>query len=150
METAYAATQIKHYLWNQPLISRFNDEGKKTKSKGNHVWSVEARYIDVGHYEYRPPPPKIVPIPTTAAPGVPFSWTPKVLDSQCQGPPYVTKPASLLLDLSKASRADMYVLVLARSQVWTPSSRRRLYLLGFHGKTILSRERHPWTLCLCP
>lgn len=23
--------QVKQYLWNQPLISRFNDEGKKSK-----------------------------------------------------------------------------------------------------------------------
>lgn len=33
----------QHYLWNQPYISRFNDDGKKAKSKGNHIWNVEAK-----------------------------------------------------------------------------------------------------------
>lgn len=86
-EADTAPKLIKHFLWNQPLISRFNDEGKKTKSRGNHVWSIEARYLAPGHYEFRPPAPKIVPLPATAAPNVPWSWTPKVLDSSCQGPP---------------------------------------------------------------
>jgi hypothetical protein len=86
-EADTAPKLIKHFLWNQPLISRFNDEGKKTKSIGNHVWSIEARYLAPGHYEFRPPPPKIVPLPATAAPNVPWSWAPKVLDSSCQGPP---------------------------------------------------------------
>jgi hypothetical protein len=26
------------YLWQQNLICRFNEEGKKSKSKGNHIW----------------------------------------------------------------------------------------------------------------
>lgn len=86
-EADTAPKLIKHFLWNQPLISRFNDEGKKTKSRGNHVWSIEARFLAPGHYEFRPPPPKIVPLPATAAPNVPWSWSPKVLDSSCQGPP---------------------------------------------------------------
>lgn len=86
-EADTAPKLIKHFLWNQPLISRFNDEGKKTKSRGNHVWSIEARYLSPGRYEFRPPPPKIVPLPATAAPNVPWTWTPKVLDSSCQGPP---------------------------------------------------------------
>lgn len=86
-ESDTAPKLIKHFLWNQPLISRFNDEGKKTKSRGNHVWSIEARYLAPGHYEFRPPAPKIVPLPATAAPKVAWSWTPKVLDSSCQGPP---------------------------------------------------------------
>ena len=34
---------VRSYLWNQPVISRFNEEGKKSKSKGNHVWSVYAK-----------------------------------------------------------------------------------------------------------
>lgn len=86
-EAETAPKLIKQFLWNQPLISRFNDEGKKTKSRGNHVWSIEARIIAPGHYEFRPPPPKIVPLPATAAPKIYWHWCPKVLDSSCQGPP---------------------------------------------------------------
>lgn len=82
--------KVKHYLWNQPLILRFNDEGKKTKSKGNHVWSIEARLLEPGKYEFRPPPPRVVPVPGTAQPASLFSWQPKVLDSTASGSPYVS------------------------------------------------------------
>ncbi|KAL8286728.1 hypothetical protein RQP46_004256 [Phenoliferia psychrophenolica] len=29
--------QIREFVWNHPLISRYNYDGKKSKSKGNHV-----------------------------------------------------------------------------------------------------------------
>ncbi|KAK3819628.1 MAG: hypothetical protein J3Q66DRAFT_335081 [Benniella sp.] len=35
--------KVKVYLWKHKHISRFNEDGKKQKSKGNHVWSIEAR-----------------------------------------------------------------------------------------------------------
>ncbi|KAF9934980.1 hypothetical protein FBU30_009402 [Linnemannia zychae] len=37
--------KIKLYLWKHRYISRFNEDGKKQKSKGNHVWNIEARKI---------------------------------------------------------------------------------------------------------
>ncbi|KAG0023365.1 hypothetical protein BGZ82_010758 [Podila clonocystis] len=37
--------KIKVYLWKHRYISRFNEDGKKQKSKGNHVWNIEARKI---------------------------------------------------------------------------------------------------------
>ncbi|KAF9202465.1 hypothetical protein BGZ49_007366 [Haplosporangium sp. Z 27] len=37
--------KVKVYLWKHRYISRFNEEGKKQKSKGNHVWNIEARKI---------------------------------------------------------------------------------------------------------
>lgn len=41
--------QVRVFLWNQPLISRYNEEGKKAKSKGNHVWSIDARRESAFH-----------------------------------------------------------------------------------------------------
>ncbi|KAG0365048.1 hypothetical protein BGX24_004286, partial [Mortierella sp. AD032] len=35
--------KVKVYLWKHRYISRFNEDGKKQKSKGNHVWNIEAR-----------------------------------------------------------------------------------------------------------
>ncbi|KAG0011357.1 hypothetical protein BGZ81_002213 [Podila clonocystis] len=37
--------KVKIYLWRHKYISRFNEDGKKQKSKGNHVWNIEARKI---------------------------------------------------------------------------------------------------------
>lgn len=37
--------KVKIYLWRHRYISRFNEDGKKQKSKGNHVWNIEARKI---------------------------------------------------------------------------------------------------------
>ncbi|KAF9306869.1 hypothetical protein BGZ74_002370 [Mortierella antarctica] len=37
--------KVKIYLWRHRYISRFNVDGKKQKSKGNHVWNIEARKI---------------------------------------------------------------------------------------------------------
>ncbi|KAG9070665.1 hypothetical protein KI688_008204 [Linnemannia hyalina] len=37
--------KVKLYLWKHRYISRFNEDGKKQKSKGNHVWNIEARKI---------------------------------------------------------------------------------------------------------
>lgn len=44
-----SAKRIKTYLWNQPLISRFNADGKKAKSKGNHIWNISAKKMPDGH-----------------------------------------------------------------------------------------------------
>src|SRR5690554_5788298 len=37
--------KVKVYLWKHKYISRFNEDGKKQKSKGNHVWNIEARRV---------------------------------------------------------------------------------------------------------
>lgn len=50
-------SQVRIFLWNQPLVSRYNEEGKKAKSKGNHVWSIDARskwcplYLQTAHHQ---------------------------------------------------------------------------------------------------
>ena len=35
--------QVRNYLWRQQYILRFNEDGKKAKSKGNHIWNIEAK-----------------------------------------------------------------------------------------------------------
>ncbi|KAG0321336.1 hypothetical protein BGZ97_011651 [Linnemannia gamsii] len=47
--------KVKLYLWKHRYISRFNEDGKKQKSKGNHVWNIEARKIS-----------NVVTVPTSA------------------------------------------------------------------------------------
>jgi len=37
--------KMKQFLWANPHISRYNDDGRKAKSKGNHVWMISARKI---------------------------------------------------------------------------------------------------------
>lgn len=52
-EDLMSAKKVKLYLWNQPYIARFNDDGKKAKSKGNHIWNVDARKLPGGGWEFR-------------------------------------------------------------------------------------------------
>lgn len=49
-----SAKKIKTYLWRQDLISRFNSDGKKAKSKGNHIWNVDAKKLPGGGWVFRP------------------------------------------------------------------------------------------------
>ncbi|WFD36054.1 hypothetical protein MCUN1_002925 [Malassezia cuniculi] len=50
---------IKQFLWTQPYILRFNEDGKKSKSKGNHIWNIEAKKLATGKWEFRAFTPKI-------------------------------------------------------------------------------------------
>ncbi|RKP36339.1 hypothetical protein BJ085DRAFT_21191 [Dimargaris cristalligena] len=79
--------KVKQYLWGQRHISRFNDDGNKSKSKGNHVWNVEAKKLPTGVWTFwqfsrriTPAPPKAIRI------GSHFEWAPKVWDPQIQHP----------------------------------------------------------------
>lgn len=51
--------RIKQFLWTQPYISRFNEDGKKAKSKGNHIWNIEAKKLPDGQWEFRAFTPRI-------------------------------------------------------------------------------------------
>jgi len=35
--------RVREYLWTKDLIARYNPSGRKAKSRGSHVWCVEAR-----------------------------------------------------------------------------------------------------------
>ena len=79
--------KVRNYLWTQPYVSRFNDEGKKAKSKGNHIWNIEARRepdpssSSNANWVFRKYERKITVIPQpTAYVGIRWHWTPKVWD----------------------------------------------------------------------
>ncbi|TFL07558.1 hypothetical protein BDV98DRAFT_558055 [Pterulicium gracile] len=75
--------KVRQYLWRQPHILRFNEDGKKAKSKGNHIWSVEGKKLGECNWEFRPFTRKIAGgPPTPAIPGAPWSWTPHIWDPQ--------------------------------------------------------------------
>ena len=75
--------QARIYLWQHPLVCRYNADGRKSKSKGNHVWSVDGRKTADGDVEFRPFERKIV-LPRNgileAGPGEPLNWTAHVFD----------------------------------------------------------------------
>ncbi|KAJ3544077.1 hypothetical protein NMY22_g2918 [Coprinellus aureogranulatus] len=75
--------KIRNYLWHQPHILRFNEDGKKAKSKGNHIWNVEARKLGDGKWEFRPFHRKLAGTPPGVAyVGLKWTWTPRVWDPQ--------------------------------------------------------------------
>ncbi|KAL7751323.1 hypothetical protein RI367_003183 [Sorochytrium milnesiophthora] len=82
------ARKIKTYLWNNRFIRRYNEDGRKSKSKGSHVWSVLARRDYAREcWEFRPFERKIFgAVPAPLVPGVPWSWEPKVWDPQVKAP----------------------------------------------------------------
>ncbi|KAL8293121.1 hypothetical protein RQP46_000815 [Phenoliferia psychrophenolica] len=76
--------KIRQYLWAQPCISRFNDDGKKAKSKGNHIWSIEAKKVPDKKWIFREFTRCIKGSPPSVAfAGLPWSWSPRVWDPQC-------------------------------------------------------------------
>ncbi|GAA5967995.1 hypothetical protein JCM11641_003692 [Rhodosporidiobolus odoratus] len=76
--------KIRQYLWAQPYISRFNDDGKKAKSKGNHIWTVEAKKIPDKKWIFREFARCIKGVaPPVAFIGMPWAWAPRVWDPQC-------------------------------------------------------------------
>lgn len=75
--------QVRNYLWNQPFISRFNEDGKKAKSKGNHIWNIDARKKPEGGWEFRPFHRKLAGQPPPVAyAGLRWQWSPRVWDPQ--------------------------------------------------------------------
>ncbi|KAH7889397.1 hypothetical protein F5I97DRAFT_1800618 [Phlebopus sp. FC_14] len=75
--------KIRNYLWNQPYISRFNEEGKKTKSKGNHIWNIDAKKIPDGGWTFRPFHRKVAGSPPGVAyVGLRWYWAPRIWDPQ--------------------------------------------------------------------
>ena len=70
-------------MWTQPYISRFNEDGKKAKSKGNHIWNIDAKKKPEGGWEFRPFHRKLAGSPPSIAYiGLRWSWTPRIWDPQ--------------------------------------------------------------------
>jgi hypothetical protein len=65
-------------------------EGKKAKSKGNHVWNIEAKKMPNGGWIFREFTSRIVgEDPKPAYIGVKWSWAPRVWDPQMHAPKVV-------------------------------------------------------------
>jgi hypothetical protein len=81
--------RVREYLWTRDLIARYNPSGRKAKSRGSHVWCVEARRrADDPHaeWEFRPWKRKIQVIRDSlvAQWGQPVRLPLKVWDPQVQ------------------------------------------------------------------
>ncbi|KAG6860929.1 hypothetical protein C0995_005884 [Termitomyces sp. Mi166 len=75
--------KIRNYLWRQQYILRFNEDGKKAKSKGNHIWNIEAKKLGDGKWEFRPFHRKLAGTPPGVGyVGLKWSWAPHVWDPQ--------------------------------------------------------------------
>ncbi|KAK7054722.1 hypothetical protein VNI00_003185 [Paramarasmius palmivorus] len=75
--------KIRNYLWRHPYIQRFNEDGKKAKSKGNYIWNVEAKKLGEGRWEFRPFQRKLAGTPPGVAYcGLRWHWSPHIWDPQ--------------------------------------------------------------------
>ncbi|TFK30136.1 hypothetical protein FA15DRAFT_663500 [Coprinopsis marcescibilis] len=75
--------KVRNYLWHCPYILRFNEDGKKAKSKGNHIWILEARKLAEAKWDFRPFLRKLAGTPPPVAYcGLKWSWRPRVWDPQ--------------------------------------------------------------------
>ncbi|KZV73454.1 hypothetical protein PENSPDRAFT_574528 [Peniophora sp. CONT] len=78
--------KIRNYLWNSSYISRFNEDGKKAKSKGNHIWNIEAKKSSDGNnqtWTFRPFHRRLAGGPPGVAyVGLKWSWAPRIWDPQ--------------------------------------------------------------------
>ncbi|KAL5532602.1 hypothetical protein ACEPAF_4376 [Sanghuangporus sanghuang] len=82
-EDKIAMKKVRNYLWTNPYISRFNEDGKKAKSKGNHIWNIDAKKKGDGGWDFRPFKRKLAGAPPSIAYiGLRWSWTPRIWDPQ--------------------------------------------------------------------
>ncbi|WWC87746.1 uncharacterized protein L201_002638 [Kwoniella dendrophila CBS 6074] len=82
-EETMSVKKIKTYLWKQDLISRFNPDGKKAKSKGNHIWNVDAKKLPGGGWVFRPFKRRIIGQPNSfALVNAKYEWEPRIWDPQ--------------------------------------------------------------------
>ena len=75
--------RVKQFLWSHPFISRFNEDGKKAKSKGNHIWIIQARRLPAGGWEFFTFSPKIAGASSKVAyVNEPWTWNLRIWDPQ--------------------------------------------------------------------
>ncbi|KAJ1907003.1 hypothetical protein LPJ81_001028 [Coemansia sp. IMI 209127] len=85
-EQMVSKQQLRAYLHQQRYISRYNEDGKKAKSKGHHVWNVEAKKISRNTWWFKEFLRRIASPPAKAVVGVPYEWTPTIWDPQIKSP----------------------------------------------------------------
>ena len=82
-EESASMRRIKQFLWSHPFISRFNEDGKKAKSKGNHIWIIQARRLPAGGWEFFTFSPKIAGASSKVAyVNEPWTWNLRIWDPQ--------------------------------------------------------------------
>ncbi|CAD6575992.1 MAG: hypothetical protein TREMPRED_001551 [Tremellales sp. Tagirdzhanova-0007] len=101
-EDIMSVKKVKTYLWHQDLISRFNADGKKAKSKGNHIWNVDAKKLPGGGWVFRPFKRRIMGQPNPfALVNQKYEWEPKIWDPQAASdairPNFKSPPGTLPL-----------------------------------------------------
>ncbi|KAI8813625.1 hypothetical protein BJ742DRAFT_788964 [Cladochytrium replicatum] len=95
-EVTLPEKQVKAYLCQQRYIQRFNEDGKKTKSKGAHVWIIEGRRTHDGGWMFKEAERKMCGEPNTRARvGVRYAYEPKVFDPLVGTPKAVFHSPSL-------------------------------------------------------
>ncbi|KAJ7273331.1 hypothetical protein C8J57DRAFT_1715557 [Mycena rebaudengoi] len=100
--------KVRNFLWRQPLILRFNEDGKKAKSKGNHIWNVEAKKLGEGSWEFRPFHRKIAGNPPAWKDAVLFGTPPPSAES-CD----ITTIAKFNLDGHEGQLTHTFFLTIA-------------------------------------
>ncbi|KAF5389844.1 hypothetical protein D9757_003698 [Collybiopsis confluens] len=79
--------KIRNYLWRHSFIQRYNEDGRKAKSKGNHIWNIEAKKTAGNKWEFRPFYRKLAgSCPPVAYCGLRWAWKPRVWDPQASWP----------------------------------------------------------------
>ncbi len=77
---------VKEYLWTNRFIKRFNEENKKLKIKGNHIWMVEAANTIKGRWVFREYTRKfLTDPPLNAIVGHRYMYSPKIWDPELSG-----------------------------------------------------------------
>jgi hypothetical protein len=96
-EEIVSEKKARQYLWQHKYISRFNEDGKKAKSKGNHVWIIEAKKTSDGGWIFKEFERKIAgPEPSPIAYiGTKYSYQPKIYDPQIRSPKVIFYSPSL-------------------------------------------------------
>ncbi|KAJ2803911.1 hypothetical protein H4R21_001850 [Coemansia helicoidea] len=122
-EQVVSKQQLRNYLHQQHYISRYNEDGKKAKSKGHHVWNVEAKKISRNAWWFKEFLRRIASPPPKAVAGVPYEWTPTIWDPQIKAPkvyfssewlpPWLRWDNNSLRGLPPMDTADVNIVVIA-------------------------------------
>ncbi|OBZ73711.1 hypothetical protein A0H81_06576 [Grifola frondosa] len=82
-----------------PYISRFNEQGKKSKSKGNHIGHVDAKRIEGGTWNFCPFQRKLAdtPLEWCTSTVLRWAWMLHIWDPQASRANLPIKYSSLLL-----------------------------------------------------
>ena len=135
---------IKEYLWSNRFIKRFNEENKKLKIKGNHIWMVEAANTIRGRWIFREYTRKfLTEPPVVAVVGQRFVYGPKIWDPEMSGT-HGRRPAAPCLTFGaqtrrSSSRAITCPTGSRGTSMCSPACRTR------PPRTAKSRSRRPFS-----